>query len=147
MKSFKKILAVALAAVMALAVFTACGVDKSGLKDEIHDQTKLTYASALENNSAFQSVKKVVDKLDKDDDEDDVESKIKAAVKTANAELTEGDTYIYYATDGNEKDLAKDIKNQVKDKGYTYFGICSYNGHKANKSDNAVVVIASTKNA
>jgi len=139
MKAFKKILAVALVAVMALAMFTACGVSKSDLKDKIKDKTKLTYDSSLENDASFLTVKKAVDGLDKDDDDDDVENKIKKAVQGVTP--TEG-TEILYAVGGNEEELAKDINKQIDStKGYKTFGLCSYNGHQANKKDNAVVVI------
>lgn len=146
MKVFKKLMAVALVAVMAISLFTACGVSKDDMKDALKDKTKLSYNSDLESNQGFKDVKKVLDDFKRTEKKSDMKDELETAVSKANGTAT--DNIILYAVDGNQDDLAKDINTQIKslkektDLTYNTFACAVHNGNTS--SGNAVIVIVST---
>lgn len=145
MKMFKKLMAVALVAVMALCMFTACGVNSDDMKDALNSKTGLTYDSSLKTDEAYKSVDKVFDDLKRTATENDIEDKLDSKIDSVT--LTEG-TAIIYATNGNENELAKDIASQIEKleaKNSVTYRTYAYDIHNGSNTDkNAVLVIVST---
>lgn len=142
MKTFKKLAAVVLAAVMALAMLTACGSAAdtadvlTALNKKLPANAQVVEDDKLEKDANI-VLNIVVDNINK------TGNKVKIDAAIANLKLKDGEKAFYVLTDNADEAAAEIAAVLTKDSSVTYTRICIKSGSQV-AGDSYVCGVAST---